>query len=223
MIIAGIASIPEREESLKKTVQSLYKHVDKIFIWLNEYDHPPLIEDPDKKIYFNTGSNLGDSGKFFGAHLNIGASFYYLACDDDLIYDGESYVHLMIEGVKKYGCPVSLHGKIYGEFTLNWRKPVLNYRCLDVVTKDVEVDVVGTGVLAFSSEFMGVYTTMFHRPNMADLWFSYAAKKIGLPLMVLAHPEGIVTYMPQKDTLWKRREDEEFKTELVNKILALKR
>ena len=228
MIVVGIASIPGREKNLIKTIQSLYDYVDEIGLCLHnyEYEQSERIMSIGNKVGIYGGDNsIGDSGKFleYTYQNNHIKDFYYLGCDDDLIYDGERYVQMMIEGVKKYKCPVSLHGKTYDYPTLNWRRAVSNYRCLDKVENDVEVDVVGTGCLAMHSDMMDISMSMFEKPNMADLFFSYEAKKAGLPLMVLAHPEGTVKYSlsDREPTIWKERVDEKFKTELVNKILKL--
>lgn len=225
MIVVGIASIPGRETNLQKTVESLSPFVDEIHICLNRYEKIPKFFLSNEKLWRHLSNNeRGDATKFMG-FIEVKERkdpFYYLTCDDDLIY-GDSYVSMMIEGVDKYKCPVSLHGKTYDYPVRSWRVANTNYRCLDKVENDVEVDVVGTGCLAMHSDMMNISMFMFEKPNMADLWFSYEAKKAGHPLMVLAHPEGIVKYSlsDREPTIWKERVDEKFKTELVNKILKL--
>jgi len=79
MTTANIATLPEREKQLIKTVESLYNQVDKINIYLNNYTKIPdwcL----DVKIRTRMTANVGDQGKFM-----FNERGYYFSCDDDII------------------------------------------------------------------------------------------------------------------------------------------
>ena len=134
-----IASIPEREQMLKKTVNSLKNQVDYIFVALNNYDHIPVFLKDD--IYTLTNNKLGDAERYYDMVNCIG---YLFGCDDDLIYPS-NYVNTMINAVDKYNCVCSLHGRKYSRPVVGFQQNFDGYPCLGDVMKDVEVDVGGTG------------------------------------------------------------------------------
>ena len=86
MIIANIATIPEREQLLEKTVNSLKNQVDIIFICLNGHAKIPNFLIGSKNIIIQLSDNKkGDAGKFWlycTANLQIADWFF---CDDDII------------------------------------------------------------------------------------------------------------------------------------------
>ena len=57
----NIATYPPRLASLREAVGSVYNQVDIIRIYFNEYERPPAMYDPDKKIIKMTGENLTDN------------------------------------------------------------------------------------------------------------------------------------------------------------------
>ena len=218
MITAQIASLPERENSLKLTIDSLINQVDHLFVALNNYDHIPEFVRHSKISFELMDNSTGDASKFYGIELMQG---FFFSCDDDLIYP-DTYVKDMIRGVNKYKCIVTLHGR---SFLI---KPILSYyqsathkyRCLDKVNYDVQVDVGGTGVMAFHTDMVKVKYSDFKAPNMADIWMSKIAHDQNVPIMVLAHDKGYLLYTPPKNTIYDNcSKDCEYQTTLINTIL----
>ena len=82
--IIGIASLPERVECLRDTVNSLLPQVDKIIVGLNNYTKVPNFLNHPKIEAYLLDNSLGDAAKFY--KVGDYKDSYYLSCDDDLIY-----------------------------------------------------------------------------------------------------------------------------------------
>ena len=200
MITIQIASIPEREHMLEKTIKSLRKQCDRIWVGLNNYKAiPKFLGEQEASIFDN---KTGDAVKFYGAENLEG---YVLTCDDDLIYP-KDYVAYMTNRLYEYSdhgvCAVTLHGKEYHRPIRAFNKTLRTHRCLGIVPEDAYVDVVGTGVLCYHTDLIKVSYNDFKRPNMADLWFSKLAKEQGMYLVCLIHESGFLKYQEPEWTIW---------------------
>lgn len=214
MRVAGLATIQGRENEVLKTIESLYNQVDNIHVYCN-YENSSIKGDKIKVYTIDYAGDLGDSGKFF----NVPKNCIYYACDDDLIYPS-NYCDYLEYKVKQYGCPVSLHGKIISPPVNSYYKSGIKFRCLDTVDSDIEVNVIGTGTLAFDTSQIKISVKDFEVKNMADIWFSIAAKKQGVRLVVAEHQKGYLTYQQVKDTIYDRHKNNDaYQTQIVNSLL----
>ena len=195
LVICGIATIKERKENLKLTVDSLINQVDKLIIYQNGYyDNTDFLNNEKIEVLSSliTGIDMGDAGKFFkvGEYKEY---FYYLSVDDDLIYPPD-YVNNLISNLKKYDNKVivSHHGRIMKENPKSYYKDFeVGFRCLDEVTDEIEIDFGGTGVMGFhTSTVKNLTFDMFKSPNMADIWVGKYAKENNIPIIILKHNEG---------------------------------
>ena len=50
MIYAGVATMPQRRDALEKAIASLRPQVDRIFVFLNDYESVPEFLTADPKI-----------------------------------------------------------------------------------------------------------------------------------------------------------------------------
>lgn len=200
-----IATLPDREKMLEKTVNCLRSQVDYIKVALNNYDHLPAFLKEDEVVFLD--NTMGDAGKYYFVKDLEG---YIFTCDDDLIYPPD-YVKYMIQGINRYKCPVTLHGKTYQPPIESFGKPLANYRCLDDVNQDGRVDVGGTGVMAWHSADLKVSYEDFKSKNMADIWFAKLCKEQGVKIMCLSHKKGHLAYQNPKATIWNEEENKGFK------------
>jgi hypothetical protein len=220
MIVAGIASIPSRVESLKRTIESLKDQVDHIFVGLNGYEYAPSFITENKwdyKLAYTINDNShGDAMKFAAAGW---ADSYFITCDDDLIYP-PNYAEYMVSKCKEHNCPVSLHGKCF-EYPVSdyHRSFTRNLHCRRTVIGDHKVDVVGTGALCFDTRQVKVSMDDFKIPNMSDLWFAKLCKEQNIPLMVVEHQGDYLGYMEQDWTIWKDKPRNGDETRIINEIL----
>src|SRR5512133_1916996 len=212
-----IASVPERQDMLKKTVQSLKGQYDKLYVALNNYLNIPSFLAHAEVIQLD--NEMGDAGKFwFAEHL----SGYVFTCDDDLIYPPD-YVKYMIQGLVKHkGCAVTLHGKTYPRPIESFSRPLGNYRCLDTVDSDGRVDIGGTGVMAWHTSDLKIKYSDFKSKNMADCWFAKAAHEQGVKIICLAHKKGNLAYQHPQETVWQQEKLKGFlmQTEVLKSFLG---
>ena len=204
MIIATLATIPEREEAVARAVDSLLHQVDDVLVWENRWE------------------DLGDAGKFAFSHEIDG---YHLVCDDDLEY-ADGYAAFMVEAVERYdGAVVSLHGRSFSSFPIEsyYRTPSARVRCLGAQDKDVPVQFPGSGVMCYHTDAITFSLDNFpqsHR-NMADIHVGVKCLREGVEVIALAHPEGMVRHLPIDMTTTihhRHKDDDQLQTELVNSI-----
>ena len=217
MKYACIASIPEREYMLAKTVASLRKQVDQVFVSLNGYDHiPDFLQDCTYEILDNS---KGDGAKFYFVEYLNG---YIFTCDDDLIYPPD-YVDYMIKGIEKYPkCAVTLHGRDYDRPVINFGLLKAGYPCLGDVAEDKQVDVGGDGVMCWHTDYLKVKFSDFLQKNMSQLYFAKLCYEQNVPIVVLKHQKGYLNYMNPEWTIWEESYKEQFakQTELLKSFLV---
>jgi hypothetical protein len=212
----GIASLASRESSLQKVIESLHTQADNIFIVLNGYTECPKFLWDYPNVMATIGDNVhGANAKFTMAEHCTG---YYFSCDDDLIYP-DGYVAYLKAGVDKYDALVSLHGKKYLRPVTDFRNWAGNYRCLNTVSEDVQVDVVGSGVCAFHTDRLKIRMDAFKKKNMSDLYLSKQAKEQEVSMVVLKHTKDYLTYLPQKDTIWRSIDNFQERTEVLKSFV----
>jgi len=209
-ITISIASIPDRNFFLNKTIHSVHNQCDEIRVYLNNYpDVPEWMDRFPKVIPYLADNTYGDGARY----INQPDKGWWLTCDDDIYYPS-TYVSDMIAGAEKYGrrAIVTLHGSILGKN----QSPILTgpdsreqvFRCLGNVDEDVMVNTGGTGVMCFHCDTFRPDLSRFERKNMADIWVAIQAKEAGIPIIVLEHEVGYLQYILPLDkwTIWKHTE-----------------
>jgi hypothetical protein len=217
MRIAGIATLKEREDSFKRTIESIYPQVDRIVAILNYYETiPDWIKSLNKIEAIPMLNELKDSGKFWYANI---PDVIYFGCDDDLLYP-MGYCDYLVEGVAKYNGLVSLHGKKYLAPVTGFKKWAGNYRCLGTVSDDVRVNVVGSGCCAFDTNRIHVHMPQFKIHGMADIWMSKIATEQWVPIMVLKHNTGYLRYTNiTTPTIWGTTKDYTEHTKILRSFI----
>lgn len=215
----GLASIPSREGSMIRVVRSLADQVDEVLVALNGYDKIPHALQEMRNVKCELLDNsFGDAAKFY--HVQDVDGLYFSA-DDDLEYPRD-YVAYMTSKVKKYNAIITLHGRRYD------RRPItsfrrgfsLNFHCLHSYAYDTELDVGGTGVMAFDTARFRLAITDFPVPNMADVWVAKKAHEQGVPIIGVAHTNRYLTYLsPGEDTIWAKSKDDSLHTSVLRGFL----
>jgi hypothetical protein len=193
-IIIGIASVPQRVECLKDTIESLLPQCDKIILGLNNYVEAPNFTIHEKIEVHLLDNSLGDAAKFYKIDENN--DVYYLTCDDDLIYPND-YVKYLISKTQQYNVPVGLHGAIIKRPVTSMYKnrQVLHFN--SDVDSDTIVDYIGTGTLCYDTSKLNVKLSDFKIPNMADIWFGDIMNKNKVKPVVVTHRKHYITYNPK--------------------------
>jgi hypothetical protein len=216
MITAHIASLAEREESLKRVICALLPQVDRIYVALNNYQVKPDWLTKERKVYCELLDNsLMDTAKFLFIHEVEGPC---LVWDDDLVANSR-VVRYMELGLRKHGGAVSLHGKTYPRPPESFKKWSANYRCLGNVLEDVPCDIIGTGVMMLDNRQVKLDLSVFDHPGLADITFSRLCHKQGVPMTVLKHHANYLTYIAPAETIWRTTKDFSLHTKLIKEFL----
>lgn len=182
-IIVNIATVGDRKESLNKVLECLNNQTlpaDQI----NVYDN--LAEDVD----------LTDNGKFYFLQ-NYSEPIYYLSCDDDILYP-PNYIEKIVNGIEEHKSIVTFHGRLLRAKGVNYYRGHKVFRCLGRVTKDRVIDVAGTGVTGFRTDYFNplhIWSSKYKQ--MSDLVFSLEAAKQGKNITVLKHNPGLLSDISQ--------------------------
>lgn len=219
LIIAHIASIPSRVESLRQCVQAIYPQVDKVYVMLNGYSEVPSFLRELPKVQAEVLDNsLGDSAKFLHVSDDDG---WCVVLDDDLV-PNRNYVEYLKRGWEKHGGAVSLHGRTYKYPVGRFRKSyTANYRCLGSVESDTGVNLIGTGCLFFDNHEIQLDLSVFEHKFMADVLFSRFCYTRGIPMTVLKHRAGqFLRYVKPETTIWSMTGHDEIQTQIINNYLC---
>lgn len=213
-----MATFPDRKKVMDQAVYSILPQVDKLYVYLNEYDYTPqILRHP--KIIIATGDDLGDGGKFFFNPVG-----YVFTIDDDLIYPPD-YVENTLRILQGYDSEIvaTYHGLRFKEFPVEfYNKSNGDYfRCLNSQRRDEWVHIGGTGVMAFHSDCVELPLSFSHK-NMADIFLGLYCQEKKIPILSGAHRKGWITYNPlmeSKDTIYQQfREDHSIQNNLINNI-----
>lgn len=191
MVECGIASLPERQENLKVTLDSLYDQFDSIHVTLNGYDKIPDFLIDSKINFYLFGENRGAKMKYYKVEECGG---HYFSCDDDLIYP-KDYVKQYMDRFYKYNNKVVLssHGGNIRPFV---RDRVLKDRGRfdDEVPKDRFIMMGGTGVMAFYQPFFKLKLEEVGYKNMVDVSLYHKTQVGNVPVLLVSHHKDWITY-----------------------------
>jgi glycosyltransferase involved in cell wall biosynthesis len=220
-VTASVASIPARSSSLKKVVKDLLPQVDRLVIYLNNYDTIPreLINDKIELRFSQAADgDVADNGKFYDLQRDAG---FHFTVDDDIHYP-ENYVKNMIEAMARYD-----YRAIAGYHAIRIRRKQfqhyydLSSRFVDVfcdrLKQDLECDFVGTGVMAYHTNTIEFEYDKMIYPRMVDIWVGIQAREKKVPFFSPQRREG---YLKEHKRLspsiyQKHKHDDEVQTNLI--------
>jgi hypothetical protein len=167
-------------------------------------------------VPYRVNSNLkGDANKLSFINEVNGR---VLITDDDLLWNPNA-INLLSQKVTQYGCPCSYHGKKYIPPIRGFKYINENYRCLNTVVGDHEINIIGTGTLMFDTSMIKISMDNFPVKNLADIWFSKIASEQGVKLMAIGHKAGIIGYLHPKDTIWTNTKDYSLHTRILREFI----
>ena len=204
MVTAQIATIPDRVDMLKVTVESLLPQVDQLNIMLNGHERVPSFCNRPKVSYYNRHNIKGDAEKFYGLRNIEG---YIFTCDDDFAYPPD-YVETMTKKLYEYNNAVivTCHGRIMMEkpVTNSYTSRKMAFHCLKEETLETFLDIGGTGAMAWhSSAFFPDYNSI-NKANMADIWVAKFAHEQNVKIVHNPHREFWIKYLNPTWTIWDR-------------------
>lgn len=193
--IVSLATMPERENSLKQVIQKLLPQVDCINVYLNNWQTIPkfLINSKINIVKSQDYKDLGASGKFFWADKISG---YHFTCDDDILYP-ENYIENQIENIEKYNRKVII-GRSGGIMYDNLPDSLFIKDYFELIhynielQEDIFVHLLGTGILAYHTDTISVSLKDFPERNMVDMCFASVAQQQKIPMVIAKHPISFI-------------------------------
>lgn len=177
-VVIGMATMPGREEACEKARESLEGQFDQLYLYANGM----------------ATIDLTDNGKFAGLMLEK-EPCYYFSCDDDLIYPPD-YIKRMIEAIDSTKSIVTCHGRVLLGENVPYYTGHQVYACLGDVTYNGKIQVAGTGVTGFRTDYFNpVHLAVNSNQKMSDLIFSYYAMKEGNDIYMLPHQKGWIKHV----------------------------
>ena len=180
-----MAAVPWREETLEKVVNSLLPQVDRLNIYLNDWEKVPSFLDHAKINAVrsqNEIGDIGDRGKFYWCNKIKGI---HLTVDDDILYPAD-YVEKVVEGMNRNkGSVVTFHGSIL-ETPKFSEKQTVSHFARDVPS-DIRVTIGGTGVMAYNTANVKIDFESFKCDFWADGWFAIQSRIQNTPIISLKH------------------------------------
>lgn len=212
MIVAKIASIKRRQESLLRVIDTLLPQVDSIRVYLNDYVRADLPE----RVGTWAGSDQGDVGKIVPQH---GPGDYVFLCDDDILYPPD-YVPRMIDLINSEGCIAGVHGGIMLQPIQNYFRDRKLYHFASGVRTVTPVNVIGTGTAAFHSDYFQIDQTYPKAKNMLDVFFAVKAQEEKKKMRIISRRANWLRPAIPEDnqSLYRTRGTGEEQTKWINTV-----
>ncbi|MDC0340993.1 hypothetical protein OAM96_03440 [Candidatus Poseidoniaceae archaeon] len=208
VITASMAAVPWREDILEQVVESLLPQVDRLNIYLNEWNQIPEFLNHSKINAVMSQKEIGDlgaRGKFYWCQNIRG---YHLTVDDDILYPPD-YVEQILFNLGRYpNAVVSYHGSILNYPVFKKRNNKLTHFVRDS-PKDMKVTLIGTGVLAYDANKLAISFSKFKSNNWADGWFSLQVRNANFRCITIRHKKDWLKPLPTEGPdIWSMNREE---------------
>lgn len=204
-VIGSMATFPARRRQLKKAVASIIGQVDRLHVYLNNYQSIPDFLQQDRVVaHLPRLGDLQELGKFYGAQGEHG--FIFLL-DDDIVYP-KDYVLKMVFEIESHRrkAVVGVHGITFSRTdpSVIRNRDVCDFRrgCLGG-----RVDALGTGTLAYHSDSMRFEPTDARSLGMADVYFASRCVEKQIAMFSVPRRRGWLRGLPsqRKTQLYRRK------------------
>lgn len=191
MVVGGMTIRPGRDTALWKTIKSILPQLDRLYLFFDRFETVQVVRDP--KIVCLYSQLFGDhreSGKFLGLLMSRNDP-YYFALDDQIVYPPD-YVDRMLTYLKENPSDVAagVHGINFRDGFDDYSADTEIYHFSDKLSHGREVDLLGTGSVAFRTQKLGFDVRQWRQKNMPDLLFALECKKRGIKLAMVPRDTG---------------------------------
>lgn len=193
MIMAAMATMPERSPYLREAVESIRPQVDTLRVYLNGFEEVPDCLEPDEAVFSQDAvGDLGAEGKFYWYDRAEGQEHrHYMTIDDDLHYPPDYVDRLREEYDARDGrAIVGVHGFVFDEPITSYvtsRKE--RYRFNDALETPKPVHILGTNTTMLGHATLTLSLADFPRRNTSDLQLATVAQRMGVPLVSIPRPK----------------------------------
>jgi glycosyltransferase involved in cell wall biosynthesis len=177
--VAQLATLPDREDNLKKVLESIIPYVDEVYVMLNNYKAvPEWIKKMERVKPVLRKNEKGDAEKFLDVEKRKGCMIYIL--DDDLIYN-ETFFSVSHDTVIRRRCVTSYSGAI-----INNGKETYNFSTGRDVQNYNYVNLVGTDSMAFTLDDLPLsYADI--KSDFCSKWVSSLCEEKKVGMMIIPH------------------------------------
>jgi hypothetical protein len=189
-------------------VGSIAQQVDHLFVHLDKFDRIPeeLAAWPNvtARLSKDFGQEMRDNAKFlpFNSLKNSHERFYFLTCDDDLIYPLD-YVRTHLSRLAEFdnGIIAGLHGVICAERPASYFEERFVFHFTRGLSCGPQlVNNLGTGTVSFHSDlFEALSPKSWGKGGMVDILLSVEAQKRDIPMVCIERHDGWVRQAPLPD------------------------
>jgi len=200
MIVAAMATMPERSPYLEHVVETIRPQVDLLKVYLNNFVKRPPFLEPDEVCFSDAAAgDLGDAGKFYWVDGRDGVNGYthYATIDDDLAYPSDYIATLVKESNARNGkAIIGVHCSIFSDpvvdYSLSRQERHTFYEPLSSA-KPVNMLGTGTALLGRKTLALSLENDFLAIRNAADLQLAIAAQKQEVPMVAIARPKKWIT------------------------------
>lgn len=225
MLVAGMATMPSRQPTIRAAIGSILSQVDRLFLFLDRFETEIDIRHP--KIVVLRSQAFGDlraNGKLLGLTMCSGPTRYFTV-DDDIRYppDYVARMNAQLDALPRETV-LGVHGS-------RLRPPVRSYRDdreslhrAMLRSQHEPVDVIGTDSAAFDTRVLNFDVRDWDSVNMVDLNFAIECAKRGLRRLLATRRRYWVEALSenQPDSIYaKLKQDDTRQTALANALLKL--
>ncbi|HWW87825.1 MAG TPA: hypothetical protein VNZ26_29710 [Vicinamibacterales bacterium] len=195
-IVAGMATMPSRGETLPLALASIIGQVDRLYLYLDGHDEVPssIREQPKvTPILSRHVPDLRGAGKLLGLTLEP-AQGLFVSVDDDILYP-DDYVASLCEGLRAqdYRAVVGYHGSILTRPFIRYSESRTVFYFAEALRSACRVDVLGAGTVMFAPEVLRFDVRQWPDGlHVVDLRFAIEAAKRSVPLICLDRPDDYV-------------------------------
>lgn len=225
--IGGLATMPSRLESVRQALPNILPQVDRLYLYLDQYDHVPAEFTAHSKIVpllRKEGERpMGTSGKLLGLKA-VSSPCLYFCFDDDILYPA-SYVDRLAAALHRhrYRVVVGVHARVFTPPIRSYIRDgrILNFK--DGLTIDAVVDELGSGTIAFHSRCIALDPDRWAYLNILDLMLTIEAMRQDVPLVAVRRTRGFVQAIAenQEDSLYREvLKDDVIQTALLQTTMA---
>ncbi len=231
MIIAGMASMPDRLPFLKESVEAIRPQVDVLRVYLNNFTEIPDFLTPEEgRLSYDASGDLGAEGKFYWLNDPEGHDYdHYLTVDDDIGYPAD-YVPVLMDEFESRDekAIVGVHGSEFSlpieDFVTSRKERYRFYEGLDTARR---VHILGTATTLMSRQTIDLSLADFPMRNASDLQLAIAAQNQRVPMIAIPRPANWLTEMrpwtAEGFSIWKSTKAEghsKAKTELAKVAIS---
>lgn len=217
MIVAAVATMPERLLYLENVVRTIRPQVDILRVYLNNFvERPAFLTEEEGRLSHEAAGDLGDLGKLYWLDGKEGTGHsHYMTLDDDIGYPADYAARMVSEFDARGGkAIVGVHGSEFDDpivdFVTSRKDRFRFYQGLDTPRR---AHILGTATTLLSRATIQLDISKdFPLRNAADLQLAVAAQKQRVPLVAVPRPEGWLTelrpWTEEGFSIWKQTKED---------------